>query len=348
MRKNSKSTSARRPPGGLPPVSDCTALVRIDSEPIRRRARQAYERAQLDLKKRQEEIESFTTGDRPLFERWVFSTFGAQLTELRELQQKIDDVQTRITELTMAAFQWKCTTWEAAERIQAGENPWASKERDPASEAEDDEDDDFFAFDYDELFGDEDDEMEDFAQFASRARQPRSAQQKKVAGERGARIKEIYRRIARSVHPDAIGKKMSASVQAIWFETQTAYRVGDLEKLELLLFRLNIETGHDAPQVQVSLLQRLTQDLRRAIRSLNNSLQQFRRDPAWNFSKLQDHTRVRRQIRTGLVEDLDNMQMELRLLSAELAACQRPPPQRRQPARRSRRQPYSEDLELPF
>ena len=61
-----------------------------------------------------------------------------------------------------------------------------------------------------------------------------------IRGDSASRIKKIYRRLARKLHPDSTpGGTPEAT--SLWHETQAAYDTGDLTRLELLLVMAGAE-----------------------------------------------------------------------------------------------------------
>ena len=71
------------------PVNQSLALVRVDGADIRKKIRKAYEKALRDLENSRRLLDRFHQTDQPQFTRWLNSNFGALLTELREMNQKL-------------------------------------------------------------------------------------------------------------------------------------------------------------------------------------------------------------------------------------------------------------------
>ena len=71
------------------PANHSLALVRVDGADIRKKIRKAYEKALRDLENSRRLLDRFHQTDQPQFTRWLNSNFGALLTELRELNQKL-------------------------------------------------------------------------------------------------------------------------------------------------------------------------------------------------------------------------------------------------------------------
>ena len=72
-----------------PPVNHGLALVRVDGADIRKKIRKAYEKALRDLENSRRLLDRFHQTDQPQFTRWLNSNFGALLTELWEMNQKL-------------------------------------------------------------------------------------------------------------------------------------------------------------------------------------------------------------------------------------------------------------------
>ena len=84
----------RRKTNGQPdahahPGNHCRAMVRVDGTGIRKKIKKDYEKALRDLENSRRVLDQFHQTDQPQFTRWLNSHFGALLTELRELNQKM-------------------------------------------------------------------------------------------------------------------------------------------------------------------------------------------------------------------------------------------------------------------
>src|SRR5664279_258936 len=71
------------------PANHSRALVRVDGTGIRKKIQKDYEKALRDLEKSRWQLDQFHQTDLPQFTRWLNTNFGALLTELRELNQKM-------------------------------------------------------------------------------------------------------------------------------------------------------------------------------------------------------------------------------------------------------------------
>ena len=89
------------------------ALILIDGEPIRKKARKAYEKARRDLDNARLQLDQFYTQDRPAFQRWMNTTFGQQVTALRELSRLVSEKQQLIAEIDYFAWEQGVSEAEA-------------------------------------------------------------------------------------------------------------------------------------------------------------------------------------------------------------------------------------------
>src|SRR5664279_5546858 len=71
------------------PANHSRALVRVDGLGIRKKIKKDYEKALRDLENSRRQLDQFHQTDLPQFTRWLNTNFGALLTELRELNQKM-------------------------------------------------------------------------------------------------------------------------------------------------------------------------------------------------------------------------------------------------------------------
>jgi len=59
------------------------------------------------------------------------------------------------------------------------------------------------------------------------------------------RVKEIYRRLVRRLHPD-LRADGDATVSSVWHEVQEAYAAGDVARMELLLALIDLSNAPGA------------------------------------------------------------------------------------------------------
>jgi hypothetical protein len=134
------------------------------------------------------------------------------------------------------------------------------------------------------------------------------------------RIKSLYRRLARQLHPDA-NPDHGWRERELWHEVQAAYHARDLERLEAAAGHVDISLNGASPSLPVHLLQRMARDLRSTLHSLKKQARAARRHPAWSFpaeaEKLIGQESLRRK---ALEAEKRRIAAELAGLTADLAA----------------------------
>lgn len=308
----------------------CRALLVIDDEPIRRKALKDCRTALRQRDKARSEWERYDKTDRPAFEQWLHREFGAQLTRLRELGQAIDEAETLIRTVEFEVMFRGLSEQEAYERVMRARE--AHPEQDETGEGDDpeevdDEDEweggeDFDGFfsgcETGDSFSPDEDMFKDFlremlgytdkeADAAYEQFQNRAEAKPQVAPEPCVRIKHVYRTLVRRLHPDMIDQA-DAGKQDLWHAVQDAYQTRDLERLEALLARCDMEEGVLSEKTPVSQLRASWREIKKAVNSLRSRIRHARKDTAWGFSTLKSETKasLRRRIARDLRSDLQD------------------------------------------
>ena len=131
------------------------------------------------------------------------------------------------------------------------------------------------------------------------------------------RVKEIYRRLVRRLHPD-LRADGDASVSSLWHEVQEAYLAGDVARMELLLALSDLS---DAPGAGTTLSQMrsVLGELTRSVRALELSLVEAGREDSWNFARIGPSENLRLRVERQLKHDLAVRQQRLELLTKTIA-----------------------------
>ena len=108
-----------------------------------------------------------------------------------------------------------------------------------------------------------------------------------------ARVRELYRRLVRRLHPD-LRADGSTAVSALWHEVQEAYAASDVARMEILLALSDIEANQMANQT-VAQLHAVRAELERALRALEKSLREAEGEDAWDFARIGPTSALRTQ-----------------------------------------------------
>ena len=301
------------------------ALLVIDSQPLRKKARRDYQRAVRELDAAKADTERFYTQDKPLFSQWLSANFGALLTEMRDLQSRLFEAQNLVDEVQQEYFYGGHRSVYGAYRAVMNRRNNPEPEPEPESQhSEEPRESDHTDEDFSSAAND----------FWNRLHEPEIAPQR--ARDRAfetQRLKELYRKLARRLHPDN-GRAITPHESELWLQTQTAYENGQVEVLENILNLIEIDE-QGSKNASVSTLLRLTASLRATLRALKAQITGMRQNLAWNFSRRTDRDELLRRTNDSLLADREKLvwlltKYEMQIQRWELAASDR---KRRVPAR---------------
>ena len=296
----------------------CTALILLDSNRIRRKAIGSLKRSRTAYSKAEKEWEFFLDEENPAFKKWINSTFGSQLTQCRELHEEIQYISMLIDKITYEnyitgdpydicydrvmdriknpeKYQHEEGCGDPFEQNMNGE-PTADNREDNTEEID-----------------------EEFAQFDAclndvlNAEDDRDDACNAVQAHRKYQIKQVYRDLARRIHPDSSGE-MSPKIQNLWYAVQDAYNNEDLEQLEVLQAHLDLFDGHIAETSTFFHIKELTMRFRHALKSLRATINKARKEPAWGFLSLSATKRA--SMKMGVAKAFDD---DIYLLAKKLS-----------------------------
>lgn len=340
------------PPAGT--VEHGHALVLVDGTAARKKVKKDYDKARRDLENSRQQLDQFHQADQPQYTQWLNSHFGALLTELRELSQKLAVDEALVYLVESEVFLGGGSYARAYQRvIAARDNPEPPP---PAGDPSDGNREraggrpEFADFD---AFAGEEELLEDlfnsiFGEPGPGTRPSRASGAKSGAPggfhpeaaappPGSARLKELYRALVRLLHPDT-QQDMTAQRTEWWHQAQAAYEAGDVEQLEVILTLCEISQSGTTLHTSASLLQRITAQMRSSLREIKRQMAARRRDPAWGFSRRADHEVLELQTRRLMTSDLQQLrersQAAQNLIAEWKAAAERLKPARPRKARR--------------
>ncbi len=326
-----------------PARSSSVALVLADSGETRKRIKRDYQKALRQVREAREKLDLFHQHDQPEYVRWLHRTFGALLTELRAVAQKVQEAELLVFEVESEVLLFGSTYRRAYEH--------ATKRREDPDAGLDDESSPFgsegpgkdshYDQDHDgpDPFSREDEE--DWGRQQRRTSKPKKdATPKNVA----ARVKELYRSLVRMLHPDR-QREMTPEKLERWHQTQEAYEKADVEQLEILLSLCEIDEQGTTEGTSAGLLQRITQRLKSSLWQLKSQIRKCRRDPAWNFTQREDRDWLEVELRGHLEAELAQLQEQHTSLQDTLDRWSRRAPSGR---RRTRRRSEAEAFVFDF
>ena len=338
------------------------ALVLVDGTAARKKVKKDYDKARRDLDNARHQLDQFQQADLPQFTQWLNSHFGALLTELRELSQKLAADEALVF-LVEGDVLFNGGTYARAYKrvIEARDNPeppppppkeGGPSDREPFGGRPEFDDFDEFAGEEDPLeaffnsiFGDGGPGKRSGKRPGKTSGSPGGFPSEAAQSPAGsARLKELYRALVRRLHPDA-QQEMTPQKAEWWHQAQAAYEAGDVEQLEVILTLCEIGESGTTVHTSASLLQRITAQMRSSLREIKRQIAGRRRDPAWGFSRRADHEVLELQTRRSMMRDLQQLrerwQQTQDLIAGWKAAAERLKPRRQKKARQG-------NMEFPF
>ena len=144
-----------------------------------------------------------------------------------------------------------------------------------------------------------------------------------------ARVKELYRRLVRRLHPD-LRADGSVEVSALWHEVQEAYEASDVARMEILLALCHIQADALGEETTLGQMRAVLHELQRSLRALEKSLREAEGEEAWNFARTGPNEDLRRRVERQLKFDLAGRSRHLDLLKRTIAEWKEGPVRDRQ------------------
>jgi len=334
------------------PGRDRLEIVWIEQAPLRASA--AGECTDMMARLEQARLcwHQFERQDKPAFVRWRAREFGALLSTARDVEDKIRDAQNLIHEVEMEMRRKIQDPHSAYRRVLfRRENPGVAEDRETSSNGSQSTPH-LSEFEQEALFEkwvqtflgtnpakmDDDAYSTSFEVFKSHMfvrpgsapgrSDPRPEDVRRSAGDEeptsatepgtiDPRVKEIYRRLVRRLHPD-LRADGDATVSSVWHEVQEAYAAGDVARMELLLALIDLSNAPGA-STTLSQMRSALSELTRSVRALELSLVEARREDSWNFARTGPSEDLLSRVERQLKHDLALRQQRLELLTGTIA-----------------------------
>ncbi len=328
-------------------VTERMAIVWIDETPLRNRHLSDCLIVLAQLQCVRERWHHFEWKDKPAFVRWRAREFGVVLSEARDIERQIQEARDLIHEVELELGRHFQTPQSAYARVMFRRGHPGRTE--PTTEVENGESRRLTEFEQEALFqewvrkfiGTNPDKMDDHAYDASFAvfkshmfSQPSPppppaprrrteavgspATKEEADPEVDERVKALYRKLARQLHPDSRADG-SATVSGLWHEVQEAYAASDVARMELLLALSHLQADNLRHETRVGELINLEQELARSLHALSASLQEAERENAWDFARCGPSETLAAEVERHLKFDLANRTRYLDQLEKTLA-----------------------------
>jgi len=304
-------------------LSDCRSLIQIDADSLKRAEQKRCKDLIHKMDLARERIRRFNEEDQPAFQQWIHATFGKEITSLRELAQKLNELQRLVHDVEEYKLENRCSYYEAYRAVIENRNHALSCE--PEFEKENDEDpfrdDDADARDeFDDIFGDDDFRSGDDPFESSKGQRDfRDAfegfdepfrQADRTPEPTANRLKTLYRSLARKLHPD-VNEFLDQKRKDLWHQVQSAYDNQDLERLEALAAMSDILDDSVQGVESVWSLKSLFEELSLGLRHLQRQVTLCGREPAWGFKKKREQPKKIKRERDKVAAQLRYDESEL-------------------------------------
>ena len=342
-------------------------MLVIDQEPVRRAAVLAYQQAGERVAELRAVLERHSAVDRPAYTGWLSATFGALLTEFRELTSRIEEKDAMLGAMRLMTLLGGLSPYEAYQQVLKGKASVEEFMAGPGMEEGDDEEmseddlraeDDMFAGIFEEMFGmPMPDELRESRSVPppgksagdeenhARGRKHRG---KSSPGSRGGntpektpdqRLKTVYRAVVRRLHPD-MNPGLSDYDRQLWYEAQSAYEKGDIERLETILAVGELARAGELPAGSgLAGLRELTRQLEVSAGRLEKQTRGLKKEAAWNFTGLPSKDKLRAKVERLLSRDVAVARSRCAMIEREFAAYENAPPPKRKPRASQKKQP---------
>lgn len=329
------------------PDSRASWVVLTDQEPLRDQAANDCAQALASLKRARASWHHFERKDKPAFIRWRAREFGALLSTAREVEEQIRDLHALIHEVELETRRGFQNAFAAYQIVMARRGNATAKETPSASTKSRDSRRVLSDFEKEALFqewvrrslGTHPDKMDDAAYASSfeafkahmfrvlpEERQPNEAKpppfppgrietaddEEDEAAPTDYRVKELYRRLVRRLHPD-LRADGSTEVSTLWHEAQEAYAAHDIARMEILLALSDIESQRTDQQT-LAQMRSVFAELQRALQALEKSLREAEGEEAWDFARVGPTPDLSLRVERQLKMDLASRSQRLDLL----------------------------------
>jgi hypothetical protein len=320
--------------------SKCRALIHLDTEQIRKSALKKLKKSKTDCASLDAKLTHFEKEEKQAHRQWLQTHCGSAVTEFRtvnaeaELLQNIIELACDLSDYYRNRKRHECAEaavlfFESNGKIPEGFEefftpPSARNEHD-YEHPEDDEDeaDDMRAFEA---------LLDDILNGVNTQHKPTHRgrdewQQKQKTS------KELYRRIARRLHPDQNGCANSDQLN-LWYAAQKAYEANDCETLERILAHCDLHDSENSKTAPVSSIQAGIAFYKRACDQFRRSIRHAKRLPEWGFLSwtekqkqkvLEAHTQM-------LVSEISLVTEYRDYRKNQLEKMRKPPPAPRRPS----------------
>lgn len=281
------------------------AVIKLDSAAIKVEFMRRHQKIKHLFEQTQAQWQQHCSIEKPEYERWEHLTFGSLEQEIRELQSRVHQKDTLYRQAELYADYCDISTPAAFCIIEAHLNEGGDiqelfnngEKTGSDGENGDFEDDDIFD-DIEDIIGDffKDlfDNKDDDERFHHSGRKDGTMHGHKNAANHEKRIRLIYWKLCRQLHPDT-GCEFNEYNRELWHTIQEAYKNKDLERLETIQARLDLQNDISNGAVSCSGILAVIKEFEQGIKSVTSLINKAKRQRVWGFLRWPEKRRTKHQ-----------------------------------------------------
>jgi hypothetical protein len=280
------------------------AVIKLDSTVIKADFMRRHQEIKRLFEQTQAQWHKHCSEEKPEYERWEHLTFGSLEQEIRELQSMVHRKDTLYRQAELYADYCDISTPAAFCIIEAHlkeggdiQELFNNGEK-SGSDGGDFEDEDIFDDIEDiigdffkDLFGNKDDD-ERFHR--SGRHHEETTHEHKTASNHEKRLRLIYWKLCRQLHPDT-GCEFNEYNRELWHTIQEAYKNKDLERLETIQARLDLQNDISNGAVSCSGILAVIKEFEQGIKSVTSLINKAKRQRVWGFLRWPEKKRTKHQ-----------------------------------------------------
>ncbi len=158
------------------------------------------------------------------------------------------------------------------------------------------------------------------------ARGRRPSQGDKAEEER-LKLKALYRKIVRKIHPDQFSEDVTPEIKSwlggLWHKVVHFYDKEDAQSLEALHHKIVLRLKK-YDELSVSEIHAAARSLEKELQELLREQKNSRQGPAWNFSELKNYKKVENQVtkpfrleKKRILENIEELELEHEILERQ-------------------------------
>jgi curved DNA-binding protein CbpA len=287
---------------------ECRSVIWVNGEPIKQEERRKCLELMKRLEAARETLRRFHEESRPAFEQWLYSTFGKEITAIRELSAKFEQAETLITKIQHYKYRVGCSFSEAYAAIRKQmKRPSVQKE---TFEEPDIDEEPRWQQETEENFERIHGESQDPGRSGREETHKKHALASEAHQDRDARLRRFYLSLVKRLHPDKnphLGKKH----QELWHQVQEAYETKDLDRMETLSAMTDLYDNRAESTESLWSLTNLSEDLKGALRQLQKEINSCKKNLSWNFQNTRENPKKMSELHRKVSWDLEFSKTDL-------------------------------------